>query len=442
MIPVHDQDNNDADVMIAQARTVLRERFGYEDFLPGQERALRSVFAGRNLLVVMPTGSGKSMIYQLPALAGNGLTLVVSPLIALMKDQVDELQRKGAPATFVNSSLSLDEQRSRLTRCAAGEFKLLYVAPERFQNQAFLAMIDRTPISRMAVDEAHCISEWGHDFRPDYRRLKDFRKRIGSPPITALTATATVRVQRDIIDALGLTREEVDVLVHGFDRPNLALSVVSASTEDDKQEFLTRFVSSHNGPGIVYTGTRKTAELIATFLRSVEPKVSFYHAGMEPERRADAQEAFLSGKARVVVATMAFGMGIDKPDVRFVVHYHYPSSVEQYYQEIGRAGRDGLPSECVLLHSSADRFLREFFIDLSYPDRGVIRDIYHTLWRIRDNPIMMTYRDIARLAGDEVKDGQVRAALRLLDAAGLTRACVEEPKVTINLGRPGAEILD
>jgi ATP-dependent DNA helicase RecQ len=397
--------------------------------------------AGRSVLAVMPTGSGKSLLYQLPALLADGLTLVVSPLIALMKDQVDELTRRKIPATFINSSLGLAEQRERIEQCRRGQIRLLYVAPERFRSESFVAMIRQARISRMAVDEAHCISEWGHDFRPDYRRLKDFRQAMGQPPVTALTATATPRVQQDIVDSLGLAATEVDVHVHGFDRPNLALRVVEVGNDKDKNTWICRYVREHAGCGIIYVGTRQVADDLAEAVRAVEPRTVVYHAGLDPDARVRAQDEFLGGRARLAVATMAFGMGIDKADIRFVLHYHYPASVEQYYQEIGRAGRDGQPSECVLLYSTADRRLREFFIDLSYPSREQVRSVYQTLTQLPANPILLTYREIADQCEGRLKDGQVGASIRLLDAAGVTRALAEDPPAWIIIDRPGTEIL-
>jgi len=421
---------------------VLRDRFGHREFLPQQRPALESVLAGRNLLVVMPTGSGKSLLYQLPALLEDGLTLVVSPLIALMKDQVDELRRKGVPATFVNSSLSPGEQHQRLADCAAGVHKLLYVAPERFRNSGFLDMIDRVRVARIAVDEAHCISQWGHDFRPDYRRLAEFRSRLGAPRITALTATATVRVQKDIIEALGLAPGDVDVYVSGFDRPNLAIRVKHASSEENRIAFLTEFIRRGPGSGIIYTGTRRAAESVAEALRPIEPTIQPYHAGLNPEQRSAVQEAFLRGEAHIVTATTAFGMGIDKSDVRFVVHFNFPASIEQYYQEIGRAGRDGLPSDCILLYSPADRRLRDFFIDLSYPPREIIEAVYEALWTISEDPITLTYREIAASCVGDVRDGHVGATVRLLDEAGVTRAWTGRPVARITLDKPGAAVLE
>ena len=423
------------------ALALLRERFGHAAFREGQAEAVRSALAGRSLLVVMPTGSGKSLLYQLPALLGDGLTLVVSPLIALMKDQVDDLQRRNVPATFINSSLGMAQQQSRMADCVAGRIRLLYVAPERFQNAAFLNMLRQVKVARMAVDEAHCISEWGHDFRPDYRRLKAFRHQAGDPPATALTATATPRVQADIVTSLGLDAGEVDVHVHGFDRPNLALSVFHARDDDTKRAFVREFLGEERGPGIIYVGTRRTADDLAGAVADVEPKTVVYHAGLEPEERTRAQESFLRGEARVAIATVAFGMGIDKADVRFVLHYHYPGSVEAYYQEIGRAGRDGRPARCPLLVAPADRSLRQFFIDLSYPTREQVRSVYRAIWSVPESPLMLTYAEIADLCDEKVREGQVASAVRLLDGAGVTRAMAGEATAAVRLDQPGAQVL-
>ena len=412
------------DLLMQKAQDILQSRFGHSDFLPGQKQSLESIFNGRSLLAVMPTGGGKSLLYQLPSIMMNGITLVVSPLISLMKDQVDELTRKGIPAVYVNSSLSTEEQNARLQRCMNGEIKLLYIAPERFRSDAFLGMLKNLKIVRMAVDEAHCISEWGHDFRPDYRYLNKFREIMGNPLVTALTATATPRVQKDIITSLGFSIEDVDIHIHGFDRENLVLKVVEAFKEREKTKFVLNWVKEHKGSGIIYVGTRRVAEDVGESLRLVEPNVAVYHAGLEAHERTAAQDAFISSRARVVVATSAFGMGIDKADVRFVIHYNYPGSVEQYYQEIGRAGRDGLTSDCVLLHSYADKRLREFFIDLNYPAPDIIGQVYRTLWSIKANPITMQNSEIAELAGNKIKDYHVAAAIRLLNNAGMTRSII------------------
>jgi len=340
------------------ARALLAEFFGYGSFRPGQEETIRSIAQGGSTLAVMPTGSGKSLCYQLPALAAHGVTLVISPLIALMKDQIDELARLRIPAAFINSTLSLEAQRDRIAAVMAGEYRLLYVAPERFRSAAFRRMLEHASVPIVAVDEAHCVSEWGHDFRPDYLRLRGFFQSIAPASIVALTATATPKVQRDIVEQLGLG--EARVIVTGFDRPNLLLAARRFVYDQEKQRFLLQFVRSRAGSGIVYAGSRRAAEELSDLLYSHGETVRCYHAGMKDADREEAQNAFMAGQARLIVATNAFGMGIDKPDIRFVFHYSMPGSAEAYYQEAGRAGRDGQPAECVLCSSPADYRLREF----------------------------------------------------------------------------------
>jgi ATP-dependent DNA helicase RecQ len=365
--------------------SVLRQRFGFEEFRPAQKQVIDAVMAGKNSLAVMPTGSGKSLCYQLPALVMPGLTLVVSPLIALMKDQVDQLNHLGLPATVINSSVSREQQRSRLEQAMAGKIKLLYIAPERFQNDEFKAALARTQVSLFAVDEAHCVSLWGHDFRPDYLRLRRAIADLKSPPVLALTATATPAVRRDIITQLGM--EGAPEIVSGFDRPNLYLEVREVATNAEKIRSIVE-LARWASLGIVYAGTRKNVEDIHANLRRAGIETAAYHAGLGlPERKA-VQDKFMSASRCVIVATNAFGMGIDRSEVRFVVHADIPDSVEAYYQEIGRAGRDGDQARCLLLFSYADKWIPEFFIDSSHPPAEILKYVFAKLCRSGEREIL------------------------------------------------------
>ncbi len=338
---------------------LLKRTFGYESFRPLQEAIIRDVLAGKDVFAVLPTGGGKSLCFQLPALARPGLTVVISPLIALMKDQVDALQSVGVAATFLNSSLAAEESRSRLRGLHNGEFRLLYVAPERLLLSGFLEDLKRWGVTLFAVDEAHCVSEWGHDFRPEYRQLSTLRGQFPDVPMMALTATATERVRADIKEQLHL-REPAE-FVASFNRPNLNYRVSAKAGAYDQ---ILEFVRARRGEcGIIYCQARKTAESMAAKLSADGIPSAPYHAGLEGPERTKNQEAFLRDEVRVVCATVAFGMGINKPNVRFVIHYDLPKNIEGYYQETGRAGRDGLPSECLLLFSPGDRVKYSQFID-------------------------------------------------------------------------------
>src|SRR5438105_3768670 len=357
---------------------LLQERFGFDEFRPAQKQVIDRVMAGQNALAVMPTGSGKSLCYQLPALALPGLTLVVSPLIALMKDQVDQLNQLGLPATVINSTVSREQQRSRLEQAIAGRVKLLYIAPERFQNDEFRSGLARTRVSLFAVDEAHCVSLWGHDFRPDYLRLRHVIRELQSPPVLALTATATPAVRRDVLVQLGI--ESAPQIVSGFDRPNLYLEVREVATTAEKIRAIVE-LSRWAPLGIVYAGTRKNVEEIYGNLRRAGIEAAAYHAGLElPDRRA-IQERFMKSSECVIVATNAFGMGIDRSQVRFVVHADSLDSIDAYYQEIGRAGRDGDPARCLLLFNYADKWIPEFFIDSSHPPADILKYVFGKLCR-------------------------------------------------------------
>ena len=398
-----------------RAREALQQYFGFTDFREGQEEVIGSVLAGHNTVVVMPTGGGKSLCYQLPALMGGGITLVVSPLIALMKDQVDQLAERGVACTFINSSLSYAETNIRLSRLRMGEYKLVYVAPERFRSGAFMDSIAETRVRLFAVDEAHCISHWGHDFRPDYLRMKAAIERLGNPQVIALTATATPQVRADIREQLGLANAQV--FVAGFDRPNLALRVAHPASEREKLEILKRVIRNSQGSGIIYAATRKSVEQIASRLKLDGMRVELYHGGMDDAERSRAQDSFMRGSAQAIVATNAFGMGIDKADIRFVAHFHLPGSIEAYYQEIGRAGRDGLPSTCLLLFNYADTRTQQFFIDGGHPSADLIRRVYGEIASLGLERVELSTRELAGRLGVK-NDMSIQSSLLILEKAG------------------------
>jgi ATP-dependent DNA helicase RecQ len=338
---------------------LLKQYFGFTSFRPLQEEIIRDALAGLDVFALLPTGGGKSLCFQLPAMARPGLTVVVSPLIALMKDQVDALRAGGIPATFLNSSLAQGESRARLRGLHNGEFRLLYLAPERLMLSGVLSDLQRWNVRLLAVDEAHCISEWGHDFRPEYRQLADLRKLFPETPMLALTATATERVRADIVQLLKL--RDPRCYVASFNRPNLTYRVLAKNKPYDQ---VLDFVRARpRESGIVYCQSRKTAESVARRLNADGVPARSYHAGLTPKERSEHQELFLRDDVRVICATIAFGMGINKPNVRFVVHYDLPKNIEGYYQETGRAGRDGLPADCVLLFSAGDVVKQSQFID-------------------------------------------------------------------------------
>ena len=337
----------------------LKRHFGHDQFRPLQREIVQDALAGQDVFVLMPTGGGKSLCFQLPALMREGLTIVVSPLIALMKDQVDALQTSGIPATYLNSTLNREEAKARWRGLHRGEYRMLYVAPERLMLDAFLERALNWNIAQFAIDEAHCISEWGHDFRPEYRELKKLRKHLPDVPLMALTATATERVRADIVKELKL--RDPRCYVASFNRPNLTYRVVPKSVP---YEQLLAFIRSRpNDSGIVYCASRKSTESLTRNLNEDGVNAKPYHAGLTNVERTKHQDAFLRDDVRVITATIAFGMGINKPNVRFVVHYDLPKNLESYYQETGRAGRDGLPSECILLFSPGDVAKQRHFID-------------------------------------------------------------------------------
>jgi ATP-dependent DNA helicase RecQ len=389
----------------------LAHHFGLSAFRPGQAEVVDSVLTGQNTVAVMPTGAGKSLCFQLPAMLLEGVTLVVSPLIALMQDQVDQLRQKNLPAAFINSSLSESQRTERMNALRAGALKLVYVAPERLRSEALLEAL-QGQLSLMAIDEAHCISQWGHDFRPDYAQLGQVRKRLRPPRTVALTATATPEVRDDIARVLLL--KEPKVFVAGFDRPNLFLEVVPVGGDADKREACLALASAAQGSGLVYCSTRKSAEALHAALEKHGLEAVLYHAGLDDEARRRAQETFMSSERAIAVATNAFGMGIDKPGIRFVAHAGIPRAVEAYYQEIGRAGRDGAPAHGALLFNHADVFTQERLIEGNHPPGTLVADVWNTLER--SSPFDKGLSALASSLG--AHELEVGAAVKILERAG------------------------
>lgn len=400
-----------------QALAFMKRVFGFPGFRPGQEEILESVLTGEDALVIMPTGGGKSLCYQVPAFVGKGITLVISPLIALMKDQVDSLRVLDLPVAAIHSLIGLKEQEEVLRQMASGAFKLVYVSPERLHNRLFQNTLEKCSVEMVAVDEAHCISQWGHDFRPDYLRIKQALNRLGRPQTLALTATATQKVRTDIIEQLGLRAPRQ--FITGFDRRNLFWEVSAVRREREKVAIIQDRLASLKGGAIVYTGTRKNVDRLVGKLRREGLPAAGYHAGLDESERTRVQDEFMGGRIDLVVATNAFGMGIDRSDIRAVIHHTFPGTIEAYYQESGRAGRDGGAATCLLLYSSADRILQEFFIESRYPPREDVLSVYHRLRSRPEEVMWLTYREIGELGERKIGEPAVFSCVKILEDAGV-----------------------
>lgn len=407
---------------LSAARRAMQRTWGYEAFRPGQEEVLSAVLAGEDVLGVLPTGGGKSLCYQLPALLTDGLVLVISPLIALMQDQVEGLQAQGVDATFINSTLPRHEVEQRWTDAEHGRYDLLYLAPERLTTEVFRVRAERLDVSLLAVDEAHCVSEWGHHFRPDYLEIPEARRHVGDPPTIAVTATATPAVRRDVLRLLEIS--EATEVVRGFDRPNILWSVFRTENKGQK---LRDVVEGVEGSGIVYAATRRGVEQWTRRLRTAGISAAAYHGQMEGSTRQARQQAWITDETRVMVATNAFGMGIDKADVRFVVHVDVPSSLEAYYQEAGRAGRDGERAYAVLLFQEPDARTQEALIESSHPTAQEVRTVYDAICNVGqvpvgsepDGPLVVDRTVVQNLTG--FSRSKVRMAVELLDRQGAWR---------------------
>lgn len=380
-----------------------------------QRKALERVCAGKNLLLVWPTGSGKSLCYQLPALAGTGLTLVISPLIALMDDQVAKARALKWPVTCVHSGIGREDREKRLRQVAEGKIKLLYVTPERFRSPEFLEMLKSVKISLLAVDEAHCISQWGHDFRPDYSKLGEIRKRLGRPQVMALTATATKTVQADILKQLNMG-SDAEILWEGVERPNLYLAAREFESEEEKLARMKEWLGEVEGPKIIYFTLITTLERISEWLETKRIEHRKYHGDLEDRFRRSNQNAFLKGETNLMLATPAFGLGVDKPDIRGVAHFEIPGSIEAYFQEVGRAGRDGKNSRCELLYVQSDLETQMRFIESLTPEPDYVRATYRLLKQWQDRLPVLRLDDLReQLSFKNKRDYRLETALSYLD---------------------------
>jgi ATP-dependent DNA helicase RecQ len=396
---------------LTRMKRTLQQTFGLEKLRPGQAEVIRSVLEGNNTLAIMPTGAGKSLCYQLPSLHLPGTTVIVSPLISLMKDQVDKLEEAGLEASQLNSALTTEEREENLEQIKTDKTDFIFVTPERFTTQQFLDELRNRDINFVVIDEAHCISEWGHDFRPAYLSLGAAVKTLSSPPVLALTATATAEVTADIEKQLDLGK--LQIVKTGIYRPNIYFEVKRVTNEREKHEELVRILNENEGGGIIYAATVKTVEELTDWLKAFDFKIEKYHGRMKASEREQNQNAFMNDELKAIVATNAFGMGIDKPDIRFVVHYQMPGSLEAYYQEAGRSGRDGNAATCSLFYQLADRRTQQFFLGGKHPKFDDILAVYQSLQTLNaaETPIALS---TVQEQANTVSDGKVRVVLSLL----------------------------